>query len=103
MAGEVREDRLFTDERLLAGGDEDGDRVGGSALAQKGALVLVDRDLAGEVVDAELGEPLPDEARGRAPLGLPELVHLRHRRHQAVSRPVARARTSEAGQAPSAT
>ena len=45
------------------------------ALAERIALVLLDRHLPDEVVDLELGEPLPDPARRRAPLRLPELEH----------------------------
>ena len=40
-----------------------------------GARFLVDGHLTGDVVDAELGQPLADAARGGTPLGLPELEH----------------------------
>jgi hypothetical protein len=59
---EVDEDRLRTDEWLHAWDDEDGDRFGAGALAQEDALVLLDRHLASQVVDAELGQPLPHAA-----------------------------------------
>ncbi len=60
MAGEVREDRLLADERCLAVGDEDGDRVCPGAVAQQDPVVLLDGHLAGQVVDAELRQALPD-------------------------------------------
>ena len=37
---------------LLAWGDKDGDRVGASAFAKQCAVVLFDRHLAGDVVNA---------------------------------------------------
>jgi hypothetical protein len=49
----VGEDRLLADDWLLAGADEDGDRLGAGALAQQGAIVLLDRHVVGRVVDAE--------------------------------------------------
>src|SRR5581483_7306969 len=59
VAVEVGEDRLFADDRRLAGNDEDGDRLAAGALAEQDALRIVDGHLADEVVDAELGQPLP--------------------------------------------
>ena len=75
MTVEVGEDRLLADERLFIGGYEDRDRGGAGALAQEDSVLLLDRHLPGDVVGAELGQPLPHASRGRAPLGLPELVH----------------------------
>jgi DNA-binding transcriptional ArsR family regulator len=75
---EVDEDRLLADEDLAAGCGEDGDGVRAGALAQQDAVILLDRHLPGQVVDAELGQPLPDTAGGGTPLGLPQLVHLHH-------------------------
>lgn len=71
----MRADHVFADQHLLVGRDENGDRVGARAVPEQGSLISVDRDLAGDVVDAELGQSLPNAARGRTPLGLPELVH----------------------------
>jgi hypothetical protein len=68
-------DRVLPDEHCSCRGDEDGDRVGASAYAQQSAVVALHRHLAGDVVDPELGQPLPHAAGGGAPLGLPKLIH----------------------------
>src|SRR5581483_4842663 len=60
VVGEVDEDRLLTDDWHLAGRDEDGDRLGAGAFAQQYAVVLLHRHLTGQVIDPELGQPLPD-------------------------------------------
>jgi hypothetical protein len=57
---EVGEDRVLADEWLFAGGNEDGDGLGAGAFAQQDAIVFLDRHLSGQVIDTELGEPLPD-------------------------------------------
>ena len=56
-------------------GDEDGDGVGACPDAEQGAVVAFDWNLAGQVVDPELGQSLPHASGSGAPLGLPELVH----------------------------
>jgi hypothetical protein len=72
---EVRADHVLAGECLPVRSDEDRDAVAAGSFAEQQALFALDRHLARDVVDAELGQPLPHAAGGRAPLGLPELVH----------------------------
>jgi hypothetical protein len=71
---EVRGDRVLSDERSSIRGDEHRDGVAAGSLEEEDAIVALNRDLASHVVDAKLGQALPYAPRGRAPLGLPELV-----------------------------
>jgi hypothetical protein len=72
---QVARDRVLADEDCSCRCNEDGDGVGAGAYAEQSSVVTLDWHLAGEVVDPELGQPLPHTAGGGAPLGLPELVH----------------------------
>jgi hypothetical protein len=58
--GEVGEDVLLADDRRAVVESERRNRVGPGRLAQRGPRFALDRDLAGEVVEAELGQALPN-------------------------------------------
>jgi hypothetical protein len=68
--GEELEDRVRPLEPLAVTVHEERDLV--LALA----VLLPRRDLLGDEVDAELGQPLADGGRVRAPLGLVEREHI---------------------------
>jgi hypothetical protein len=57
---EVAEDRLFAENRLAVGESEGRDGVRAGCLGQFDPTLLVGWDLADEIVDAELGQPLPN-------------------------------------------
>jgi hypothetical protein len=57
---EVDEDVLLADHSGAVLEPERGDRVGAGRLAESGARLALDRHLAVEVVEPELGQPLAD-------------------------------------------
>jgi hypothetical protein len=59
LAVEVNPDRVLPEERSSLGSNEHRDRVAPGSLEEEDAIVALDRDLAGDVVDAELGQALP--------------------------------------------
>ena len=58
--GEQAEDGVLADGDLAVVEDEDGDRVGAGRPSECVALLLLDRYLADQVVDAELRQALSD-------------------------------------------
>ena len=70
---EVREDFLLTAEGLPPIRKEDRDLVGSCTALEVHPLVGIRGHLADRVVQAELGEPLPDLVRMRTPFRLVEL------------------------------
>ena len=57
---EVDEDVLLADHSGAVLESERGDRVGAGRLAESGARLALDRHLAVDVVEPELGQPLAD-------------------------------------------
>ena len=72
---EIGGNRVLADDRVAVICDEHGDGVAAGAFAEQETVLPLDGDLPGDVVDPELGEPLPNTTRGWAPLRLPELEH----------------------------
>ena len=84
---EVGEDLVVAVENLVAV-DEHGDRVVADRAAHPLALLRFSRHLQGQEIQAELGQPLPDPMRVRAPLRLVQLhVPGRTRNRSRESRP----------------
>src|SRR6478735_2486119 len=72
---EVGLDPLLARDRRSRLGHEHRNRLGAGAVPQRLAVLPLDRNLARDEVDAELGQPLADAAGRRAPLGLVQLEH----------------------------
>jgi hypothetical protein len=82
---EVQEDVLLADHGGAVLEPERRDRVGAGDFSQGSPRLALDRHLAVDVVEPELGQPLADATRGGAPLGLEKLEHLPHRRPAATT------------------
>ena len=74
---ERRENLVLAAERAAVVEQERRDTELPGSPAQRRALGRVDRDLAGDEVEPELGQPLADAVRVGAPFGLIELDHRR--------------------------
>jgi len=84
VLAEADEDVLLADHGGAVLESERGDRIRADDSSQGGARLALDRHLAVDVVEPELGQSLADATRGGAPLGLEELEHL-HRRPAATT------------------
>src|SRR5438105_950644 len=79
MFAEVDEDVFLANHSGAVLESERGDRVGAGRFADSVARLALDRHVAVDGVEPELGQPLADAPRGWGPLGLEELEHLHHR------------------------
>ncbi len=72
------EDVVLADQRRAVHEAEYWDRVGADGRTQGRSRLSLDRNLPDDVVDSELGQPLPHAPGGGAPFGLEELEHRTH-------------------------
>src|SRR6266508_1437213 len=82
---EVDEDVLLADHGGAVLEPERWNHVAAGRFAESGARLALDRHLAVDVGEPELGQPLADAPRGGTPLGLEQLDHLPHRRPSATT------------------